>query len=50
MKIEHTVVRHYASSDQGQGHSATLKVLSIYHNKKLLSPISKLWNKLGSCD
>ena len=51
MKLEHTVVRHWALSDQGhQGHSAPLKVLSIYHNKKLSSPTSKLWNKLGSCD
>ena len=41
LKLEHIVVyenssdgrvRHWALSDQGQGHSVTLKFFSIYHN------------------
>ena len=30
--------------------SMTLKFLSIYHNTKLLSPLSQLWHNEGSCD
>ena len=38
--------------DQGQGHGATEKLFSIYHNSeyKLSSPKSQLWHILGSCD
>ena len=32
LKLEHIVVRHFALSDQGQGHGVTLNFFSIYHN------------------
>ena len=33
-------------SDQGQGHGATLKFFSFYHNTNC----QVLWHMLGSCD
>ena len=37
-------------ADQGQGHRVTLKFFLHLPQYKLSSPISQLWNKLGSCD
>ena len=53
LKLEHIVVykkklervRHWALSDQGQGHGMTLKFFSIYHNTNC----QVLYLSLGTC-
>ena len=42
--------RHWALSDQGQGHRVTLEIFLHLPQYKLSSPISQVWHRLGSGD
>ena len=54
LKLKHIVVyervRHWALSDQGQGHGVTLKIFIHLPQYKVSSPVSQLWHMLGSCN